>query len=790
MDKVVRDGAAFDGGSLWVSGEPYEYGADDAGYYDDHRNHVLFGTFEAADSLATGPLTLRVAALGFFRAYVNGSRVGGCELLGEWTDYTKRVYYRDLDVSGLVRTGMNVVAIEMGNGWYNPSPLTLFGKYDLRRRLKEVGTPKVRVELFGIAPDGARSVVLSSDSSWRWCGGQLLFNNVYLGERHDLRGPNPAEAPRLEGLGLLPVTCSSEGRLCCPAPHPACARGTAIRVWDVRQVELPHGGTALLADAGQMVTGFARLVGASRAGDVWRLSFAEALGPDGLPCYDTNLAGLVGMTKPGRAVQGLVPGGPGAPERAVEQDVVVCGEGQTSFEGRFCVHSFRYVLIEGLEAEDLEELVCTPVHTGLVASGSLTCGNVLLDGLVDAAVRTKLNNVHGIWEDCARERLGYGGDIVALIDSNLLAFDCSGLLRRTVHDFRDGQTAAGGVPETAPYMGIQSNGTGQGEGPLLWQLAYPYLQLKAWQYYGDRDLVVEEWPHTLRFVDYLLGWDPEELSHHCLGDHGSVLTKAWKSGTPDKDLAGWAAILWIVRTVARLARVVGDEDAEARLDAAAEGLVGRIRRRFVHEDGTIGDDTQTAWAFAGGLGIVDQGLAGSVLARKFAEEGDVLSTGIFGTKLAFEVLHHTGHDDVVEAWLLRRDDPSYEQMLADGSGALHEEFGKGGFGQGSLNHAMFSSYLQWMYQALGGIEVASDAVGADHVLVAPYLAACSQGATASYRTPRGDVRVCWERRDDGGVLVRASWPAGLRVDVHVPRGWVAVGRSQDVVGATLELARA
>jgi hypothetical protein len=32
-------------GAQWISGPDYDYGSDDAFYYEDHRNHVLSRTF-------------------------------------------------------------------------------------------------------------------------------------------------------------------------------------------------------------------------------------------------------------------------------------------------------------------------------------------------------------------------------------------------------------------------------------------------------------------------------------------------------------------------------------------------------------------------------------------------------------------------------------------------------------------------------------------------------------------------------------------------------------------------
>ncbi len=97
------------------------------------------------------------------------------------------------------------------------------------------------------------------------------------------------------------------------------------------------------------------------------------------------------------------------------------------------------------------------------------------------------------------------------------------------------------------------------------------------------------------------------------------------------------------------------------------------------------------------LGLGDENQLAALLAKKIEEEGGVLATGIFGTTIAFELLHRTGHSDVVERWLTREEAPSFKAMLASGNGALAEQFETF---LSSYNHAMFSSYLQWFYQGL------------------------------------------------------------------------------------------
>lgn len=734
--------AIMDDKARWISGPAYDYGTNDAGYYQAHRNHVLSRTF-VVDTHAEA--LLKIAVLGYARVLINGQPLGNIELLGDWTNYTKLVYVRTFDVSDLVHEGENQIEVELGNGWYNPSPLTMFGKYNLRERLAEVGTPQV---MLALETDGQTALV--SDESWECHEGQLLFNNVYLGETCDLRSEQGAQ---------LDIVACKNSRLLEPAVVEPCRRFAPVAGRDVHELE----DGSLVVDFHELDTGMIDISFVAHQDDEVIIRYAEELDESGAPSYESSHAGLVGCLVP----EGVrVPGGPGAPDRAVQTDRIICTEGENHFTNRFTVHSCRYAVIEGLSHDQLQKIALVPAHTDLAPAGSIATGNEFYDSMVDAAVRTKLNNVHGLWEDCARERLGYGGDMVALAASNLAAFDCEGLIRKTVRDFRNDQTAAGGVPETAPFMGIGSNGTAYGEGPLLWQLAYPHLVLRAHQFYGCRDLVEQEWPYVRKLVDYLLEWDPAELAAHCLGDHGSVATsESFKTGTPDKEMVGWCTIARFARAAVRFCQILGQDGSsyEARL---AE-LKAQIAERFGNADGSWGDGTQTGLAFAADLGLADEHELAERLVTKIAEEDGVLTTGIFGTTIAFDLLHRTGHSDVVESWLTREEAPSYKAMLASGNKALAEQFNAF---LSSYNHAMFSSYLQWFYQGLGGIRVADDAVGANKVVLRPHFSKNTDRVSCALETRQGVVRTAWQRLEDGEIAFSYSAPKGMEVQVEVPAG--------------------
>ncbi len=60
-----------------------------------------------------------VCGLGQFNFYINGQKVGDHVLDPGWTDYNKLVQFVTFDVTSLLREGENVLAAEVGNGWYH-----------------------------------------------------------------------------------------------------------------------------------------------------------------------------------------------------------------------------------------------------------------------------------------------------------------------------------------------------------------------------------------------------------------------------------------------------------------------------------------------------------------------------------------------------------------------------------------------------------------------------------------------------------------------------------------------
>lgn len=61
---------------------------------------------------------LHISALGLYRAFINGHRVGDDLLTPGWTCYDDRIAFQSYDVAQYLLQGQNHIEIWLGNGWY------------------------------------------------------------------------------------------------------------------------------------------------------------------------------------------------------------------------------------------------------------------------------------------------------------------------------------------------------------------------------------------------------------------------------------------------------------------------------------------------------------------------------------------------------------------------------------------------------------------------------------------------------------------------------------------------
>ena len=170
-----------------------------------------------------------------------------------------------------------------------------------------------------------------------------------------------------------------------------------------------------------------------------------------------------------------------------------------------------------------------------------------------------------------------------------------------------------------------------------------------------------------------------------------------------------------------------------------------IEDKFIHDD-TIGEGTQTGYAFALYLEIGNKEEVLQKLISKIEEDHYIFNSGIFGMSLTYDVLAKNGRSDIIEKWLLNMNEGTFYEMLENRNGVLSELFIGDHF---SMNHAMFSSYQVFYYEGLGGIYIDKDAVGFNKITLKPYFTHTMNHYSCSIDTIHGKIESTWKKIDQG-----------------------------------------
>ena len=119
-----------------------------------------------------------MTALGSYRVFLNGSRIGRDVLTPDFTDYRKRVLYQAYDVTSLLVKGNNVIGALLGDGWYG-SGLTWVGMHFFSPPDRFVAQLEIDYA------DGTHDTVISDDS-WKAADRQF-FAPTFMPEKSTMR---------------------------------------------------------------------------------------------------------------------------------------------------------------------------------------------------------------------------------------------------------------------------------------------------------------------------------------------------------------------------------------------------------------------------------------------------------------------------------------------------------------------------------------------------------------------------------------------------------------------------
>lgn len=732
----------------WIGdgSQPYEKDED---FYRNDPAPLFRRSFAPARKLASA--RLYISGLGYYEAYLNGKKIGDHMLDPGWTAYDKEILYAVHDVTPLVKSGGNVLGIMLGNGWYNPVPLRFWGKINLRNALT-TGRPIVKAMLRLTYADGGGEVIVT-DENWATAPGPIVRNNVYLGEHYDARLFRENWASPEGALAAWKKAVPVRG----PAGKLVAQQQPPVRITETLKpvaVAEPKPGVFVF-DMGKNFAGVARIRVRGSAGTLITLRYGEDKFTDGSVNLMTAVAGQVKNSN----------GGPGAPAVAWQEDsYTLNGKGTETWHPCFTFHGFRYVEVTGWPGRPtLDDVAGLRLNSDLVSHGTFTTDNEMFNQLNGVIRNTFLSNVFSVQSDCpAREKFGYGGDLFCTAEAFMYNFDMSNFYRKVLRDFANDQRPSGGITETAPFVGIADSGPGEGSGPLAFQAVFPYLVNKLYEFYGDQRLVEENYPALKKQVEYLRSkakgnlFDKEDL-----GDHEALTARSIPL-TP-------SVFYYVqVKLLARFAGILHFDNDQLAYSKLAEEIRIAINQKFdPQREGKFELGTQSAQAISLWAGVPREQEAQKalmLLEDQLEQKGWHISTGIFGTKMLFDVLRNTAKKEIAYRVADQRDFPGWGYMLANGATTLWETW-KPSANVYSKNHPMFGSVSEWFYRSVLGINAGGP--GFKRILLKPQPGGDMRHAQGTYQSGYGEIDAEWTITNDA-FSYKVRVPVNTRAEVWLP----------------------
>lgn len=682
-----------------------------------------------------------VHAIGYYELYVNGRKVGDDVLSPLVSAYSRRSLYITHDITSYLSSGLNCVSLWLGRGW------------ESRLLAEATGEGPVIRAQFEWQDSAGTTQRLVTDGSWKVHPSPITpigkgHTGDYGGERYDA-------GQEVLDWAAANFDDSAWKSASVHTPHTQtfaaqCLESNrvfeTIRPSSVGQLE----DGSILIDMGRNFSGWLDIrFPSGQAGQEVLLEYADKRFDDGkLQTYG-------------------------------QRDVYIMrGHGEERFRNRFNYHAFRWVKITGLEAKpEPAGILGYMIHTGYESAAAFECSSDLLNRIYDTTVWTyRCLSLGGYVVDCpTRERLGYGGDSGASLETGMTNCDLGAFFTKWLADWRADQADNGDLPHTSPHPGPAGGGPAWGGivVTLPWQV---YVQ------YGDQRILEQMYPTMRRWLAFLETHVKDGLLQHYVG-MGCPASEWNFLGDwvpPGRDQAGNRVderstlffnnchMAYSLRIAAKTAALLGKHDEAQAYQKRADELAAVLHQRFLNDDGaTYANGEQPYLAMPLLFDVTPEPLRARVMASL---EHDIrvqckghLNTGMHGTYYLLKLLTSTGRNDLAYEIASKETYPSWGYMLKNGATTIWEQWD----GDHSHIHNTLVSIGAWFIQGLGGIQYDEQAPGFKHFAIRPGLVGDLTYVRSRYRSMYGPIESNWERRGDK-LMLQVSVPANTTATVSIP----------------------
>jgi alpha-L-rhamnosidase len=683
-----------------------------------------------------------VAGLGYYTFWLNGKRLDDYLLQPGFAHYSKTAYYTVYDLTAHVERE-NLLAFELGRGWYSMTTPTLWGETFARDWMAE---PALRALVTIDYADGTCQTVVS-DPSFKTAPGPILLDSVKAGEIYDARKEQPGW--NLAGFDDQKWSAAVVAKGVMPSSAPGL---TAQLFEPIRVIEslapisiekIENEADAWLVDFGTNMAGTVELKLRGEPGQRIRISYLEKIAPDGWRGQWNNF---------------------GAQDTGSFQTDIFLAKGgaEESFQARYSYKGFRYLRVEGFKDKPSPSQFTAKVfNSDMVNVGTFKSSSELWNKIWEAGRRCIQSNMHSIPTDCPQwEKLGWTCDDASPYYAMAFNYDLRKLYEKRLQDYADDISSDGKIRNCIP------GSWAKGEDPA-WVGSYVNLSWKHYQTYGDRRVIEHHFDNLKLYMSTLIkeGQGSEKPP---------LLTK------PRKALGDWVhpdggnippegALIYhnlyffkYARQMAELAKVIGRSEDEKFYATLAADLKKRFNEHhFDEKDGFYYSTNrgpgfrQSPQAIALTLGLVPEDKVGGLVERLVADiqqrRKGHFWVGILGMEAIADALCEYGRADVAYAAHLRDVGPSLGNMIREGATTLWEDYSIKN--ARSLNHKMFATPLGWMARYVAGLHVEGvlgEGSGFRKAVIAPYpIPEQITFAQLDYDSPMGRYRSGWRMIDNG-----------------------------------------
>ncbi|TXS90282.1 Bacterial alpha-L-rhamnosidase [Parahaliea maris] len=731
-----------------------------------------------------------IAGLGYYKAYLNGSRIGDHELDPAFTPFDRRVMYVTYDITDMLRPGSNAIGVSLGRGFYAD-----YNNIDTAVA-PWLSEPKLKLHLLVRFDDGTEREILS-DASWKASDGPTLTNSVKYGEVYDARLQQP-------GWNDVDFDDRDWARALL-----AIAPSGALKAQDIEPVRvtgelsspsrIPVTSTTTLYDFKTTRAGWARIRLSGPAGSSVTIKYGEKLTSEGT--INSGNDGPFGGT-PVQVYSYTLRGDP---------------EGEI-YTPSYSYNGYRFVQVDAPEEVRIEQVEGLLLNNDIPVTGVFESSDELLNRYHRAMVQSTVSNLHHIPTDTPMyEKRGWAADALLIVDSALMNLASENFWEKWMLDHRDNQAADGGLavivpnqnpggPQEDPFVGLTSD--------PIWSSSYVLVNHALYRQRGNLRTLREnyagmtrwmaKWMRELASTDYL-------FTGKTWGDH----EPAYGSGM-DNQLVGTAYIYRSASALAEIADALGNHD-DAGIYSDFARRVGRAintkyydpRARhydFPYQPPQMGpppgvelpeqmpDDIpmmvqlpaaevdarqfQTDNVLPLALGLVPAAdraeLCKQLLTDVGETHGEHITTGATVLKDVMPTLSECGGGELAYRaattpsfpgwgyWFLTLDGSEAkggETIIVDTHWEAWHEHAR------SHNHAFRGTIDDWLFQYLAGIRETSP--GYRTIRIAPQPVADISYARAAIKTPLGKVSSDWKIRD-GQLDLEVIVPVGAVAEIHVP----------------------